>query len=53
MTATDIQKTLEGMEELRSWRLNNVSKEVNAWGRLPKQIVSQHQVLHFNVERGE
>lgn len=35
MTTSDIQEIVEGMEELRSWRLNNVYDEVRQWGARP------------------
>lgn len=35
MTASKVRKVVEGMAELRSWRLNNVYNEVKEWGERP------------------
>lgn len=40
MTASDIQEMVEAMEELRSWRLNNVYDEVRHWGARPIEFNS-------------
>lgn len=51
MTATEIKKILEGMEELRSWRLNNVYSEVKEWGDRPIEFKSDPRGTQlFSIE---
>ncbi|MEW2914945.1 hypothetical protein [Leisingera sp. JC11] len=40
MNVSDIHKALEGTEELRSWRLNNVYSEIKEWGQRPIKFTS-------------
>ena len=51
MTAAEIKEILEGMEELRSWRLNNVYSEVKEWGDRPIEFKSDPRGTQlFSIE---
>jgi|GEM_PF-5786178 len=51
MIASDTQKALDGMEELRSWRLNNVYSEVKEWSNRPIEFNSDPRGTQlFSIE---
>ncbi|MEP5761327.1 MAG: hypothetical protein ABJ327_18825 [Litoreibacter sp.] len=51
MATSDIPKGLEEMEELRSWRLNNVYGEVKEWGQRPIEFNSDPRGTQlFSIE---